>query len=291
MGKLILFDIDGTLRDEVLGIPPSIHKVLEELRNRHHKVAICTGRSIGTIQEDVLQLEIENIIAGGGSYISHNGRVIRDSGFSKEIMRLLWRCLMKSKDEIGCVFEGNYEIYMNGIAVEILANMNSEKSKSFTKEQRYNFLKNEKIMYRDNLDEFLPDRIKIHKVSLWCSREEFCRIAHILGEENIELAQQGAHGKYKYYEIVKKDTGKGSAVRRLCECLGVETEDTVAFGDGMNDIDMLKSCNVKIAMENGAEELFPYADSICKRPMEDGIYLELKRRGLIGNAGKAHTRR
>lgn len=281
MGKLILFDIDGTLRDEVLGIPPSIYKVMEELEVNQHKAAICTGRSIGMIQDDVLKLEIENIIAGGGSYISHKGKEICDSGFSKEIIGLLWTHLMNSEEKIGCVLEGNHEIFMNGTAADILSAMNKEKSKRFTKEQRYNFFKNEKIEYKDNLKEFSPDRIKIHKVSLWCSPEEFWRIAGILGEESIELAQQGEHREYSYYEIVQKGTGKGSAVHKLCEFLGVDKEDTVAFGDGRNDIDMLKACKVRVAMENSAAELIPYADSICERPMEDGIYRELRRRGFI----------
>lgn len=281
MGKLVLFDIDGTLRDEVLGIPPSIYKVLEGLKERQHKAAICTGRSIGMIQEDVLKLEIENIIAGGGSYISHKGKVICDSGFSKEMIRLLWLHFMNSQEKSGCVFEGNYEIYMNGTAAEILSAMNREKSKRFTKEQRYNFFKNEKIEYKNNLNEFCSDRVKIHKVSIWYSPKEFGKIAEILGEDHIELAQQGEHGKYKYYEIVKNGTGKGSAVHRLSTYLGIDAKDTVAFGDGRNDIDMLRACSIKVAMENSVAELLPYADSICERPMNDGIYRELIRRGLI----------
>lgn len=312
MSKLILFDIDGTLRDERIGIPYSVFQAIDGLRRKKHLPAICTGRSIGMIQDDVLQLGINTIVAGNGSYIVHKNKLIQDEGFGKEQINRLWNYVMnygrqkrtgnkagneiegrmeggeygldKGSDirrKIGCVLEGNYDVYMNWTGSEILKEMNREKCKGLSAEQERRFLENERITYQDNFKEYQSKGVKVHKICLWCHEDDFSEIWDMLGEEDIELAQRGAWGEYDYYEIIKKGMGKGSAVYKLCEYLEIDPKDTVAFGDGENDIDMFQACGIGIAMKQGVKRLLSCADSICEEPFEDGIYLELKRRNII----------
>ena len=59
MYKLLLLDIDGTLRDEVRGIPESARQAIHLCQKNNCKVIICTGRSMGTIQNDVLSLGVD----------------------------------------------------------------------------------------------------------------------------------------------------------------------------------------------------------------------------------------
>ena len=55
----------------------------------------------------------------------------------------------------------------------------------------------------------------------------------------------------------------------------------MSFGDGDNDIEMLKAAGTGIAVANGSRKLLECADAVCEPPMEDGIYKELVRRGII----------
>ncbi|CVI67571.1 Putative phosphatase YwpJ [Clostridiales bacterium CHKCI001] len=281
MAKLILLDIDGTLRDERFGVPESIPKVLKLCKKRHHKIGLCTGRGIGMIQDDVKKLNIETLIAGGGSYIFHEGVVIKDESFDWKNMDKFWNSLLMIETKIACSLESNEKIFMNQGAVDILNEMNRRKCKNLTNEQRQFFKQGQTIIYENNFKQFHARLHPIHKICLWCQPDEFQKIKNIIGVQNIVLAQKGNWGHYHYYEIIKKGSNKGNAIEQLCEYMEIDRKDTIAFGDGKNDIDMFKSSGIGIAMRNSDAELLTFADSVCETPMEDGIYKELKRRSLI----------
>ncbi len=82
-------------------------------------------------------------------------------------------------------------------------------------------------------------------------------------------------------EIIIKGTNKGNAVQFVTEKLGLSLEDTIGFGDSMNDYEMIKVCHHAVVMGNGVKELKQYASSICESVEDDGIYHELKRLGLL----------
>ena len=58
---------------------------------------------------------------------------------------------------------------------------------------------------------------------------------------------------------------KGSGLRNLCQYLGIEAEETMAFGDGENDWPMLEAAGIGVAMENGAPFLKERADGLPLR--------------------------
>ena len=57
--------------------------------------------------------------------------------------------------------------------------------------------------------------------------------------------------------------------------------DTIAFGDSMNDYEMLQVCNHSVAMENACQELKESADCVCESVENDGVYYEMERLGLF----------
>ena len=74
----------------------------------------------------------------------------------------------------------------------------------------------------------------------------------------------------------------------LIEYLGIPHSNTYAFGDGPNDLEMLQYVQYGTAMGNSEQSVFQAAKYRTKGIWEDGIYLALKRYGLIG-AGAACT--
>jgi len=82
-------------------------------------------------------------------------------------------------------------------------------------------------------------------------------------------------------DFTQKHVTKASAVAVLLERLGLNQEDTFAFGDSFNDIEMLQYCQTGIAMGNAAEELKAVADHVTNAVTEDGIFNAFKHFGLI----------
>lgn len=62
--------------------------------------------------------------------------------------------------------------------------------------------------------------------------------------------------------------------------LNIPIEESICFGDSMNDYEMIKVCHHAVVMGNGTEELKKYATTVCKSVYDDGVYHELKRLGL-----------
>ena len=75
-------------------------------------------------------------------------------------------------------------------------------------------------------------------------------------------------------------------MERVCRYLGIPIQDTIAFGDSMNDLEMIETAGLGICMENGSRKLKELADEICPSVTEDGIYRAFVRLGLIGGPGR-----
>lgn len=278
MKPLLIFDIDGTLRDERYGIPDSAKEAIHLCKQAQIPLCLCTGRSPAMIQEDVQALAIENLIAGGGCYISHKQEIIQQSAFPKEEIKQILTYIGSTDSALS--MESLHQVFMNQAACNILNHMNAQKTKHLSSKQVQQFLTQEKIIYQDNLAALDSSKDAIHKLCLWSSKEVFEHIQDIL-QDRMMLAQSGTYEQQQYYEIIQHGCGKADAIQTLCKYLQIDIQHTIAFGDGMNDADMLRVCGCGIAVATSDARLFPYADAICEAPMSDGIYKELQRRTLI----------
>ncbi len=281
MYQIIFFDIDGTLRDESYGIPETAKTAIKMCKENGYYVCLCTGRNIGAIYDDVLDLRMNGIIASGGAYIEFENKIIREKFFPTNKLGEVWQCLKIVNKQIAFTFETNDIVFMNEEAANVLESVNEEKFKFLISEEREYIRENEKIIYKYNLDEFNSNIHKVNKICLWSDEGIFEKIIDILSKEKIQLAQSFNFDTRNYYEIIQRECNKGEAIKELCEYLGIPIEETMAFGDGRNDIDMLKTVGTAIGMRNGNKEIFKYVDSTCEEPFNNGIYLELKKRNVI----------
>ena len=78
-------------------------------------------------------------------------------------------------------------------------------------------------------------------------------------------------------EINSIKAGKGRALLELCAQLGIAPEDTVAFGDGLNDADMLEAAGYGAAMENAADAVKQKADAVIENNNDAGVGKEIFR--------------
>ena len=78
------------------------------------------------------------------------------------------------------------------------------------------------------------------------------------------------------YGFINKSAGKMQALRQLADMLNIQLSENMAFGDDLNDIEMLTGCGYGVAVENAVPEVKQVADSICESNDDDGVakYIE-----------------
>ena len=84
-------------------------------------------------------------------------------------------------------------------------------------------------------------------------------------------------------EINAGEATKGHGLKALCGLLGVDPEDTAAFGDGVNDLTMIRAAGLGVAMGNGVPALKAAADRVALTNEEDGVAVLLEE--LLAQAG------
>ena len=81
-------------------------------------------------------------------------------------------------------------------------------------------------------------------------------------------------------EVLHPRVSKGLALDVLCRRFGIESEHVLAFGDNVNDVEMLEFAGLGVAMDNGSPEAHAVADRITASNDEDGIAVVLEELGL-----------
>ena len=75
----------------------------------------------------------------------------------------------------------------------------------------------------------------------------------------------------EFLEFMKKGVSKGAALRLLLSDMGIEQADTIAFGDGDNDVSLLEAAGIGVAMGNASDAVKAAADFVTDSNNEDGI--------------------
>ena len=103
----------------------------------------------------------------------------------------------------------------------------------------------------------------------------------ITTEEEIEFLKCAPHCKAArwhdmFADIIPKDGGKNIGIDKIIEMLGIDITETMAFGDGGNDISMLEHVGIGVAMGNARDEVKAVSDYVTDCVDQDGIYNALK---------------
>lgn len=257
--KVVFFDIDGTLVNEDKQIPPDAAEAVRELRASGVEAVIATGRAPYFFAPIAQALGIDSYISLNGAYVVWKGQAI----FSREIPRDHVRALVElaSKNGHSLVFEGSGAFYATDLS-------DSAMLESVTS-------------LKVDLPGSDPDfwqKESIYQVFLHCEAHEEPLYRDVVpGLRFIRW-----HGRAM--DVIPTDRSKAQGIEALLRRIGVPIEETVAFGDGLNDKEMLEKVGLGIAMGNAHEQLKPFADYVTTHVDEGGIRHGLEYAGLIGPA-------
>ena len=254
--RIIFFDIDGTLRSERTGVVSArTRRAVAALRQRGIRVVVATGRH--PLELDLAGLE-EMTFDG---YAAANGQMCLDSdrrlfaGFPLGEQGSAALVDLFERREHLLWFFGECEQYANRDD-EILAEL-SNATTGLTPEVR------------------AYDGMTLYQAVAFVGvAEEEALAARLPG---CKLQRWGARG----VDIIADDGGKVEGMRAFLTRFGCTREESMAFGDQHNDLEMLRFAQVGVAMGNGSAEVRAAADYVTSAVEDEGIVAALEHFGVL----------
>ena len=253
MIKAIFFDIDGTLVSfKTHQVPESARQAIAELKAKGIKVFIATGRHLSAIN-NLGDLEFDGYITLNGSYcFVGKNKVIYKHGIVKQNLANLLD-YMDAGNEIPCIFVREHDMIINYIdnrVKEMLELLNFPHPPI------------------GNLRETLQEDI-FQLIAFFGTNQE---------EEVMKIIPDCDATRWSplFTDVVPKGSSKRIGIDKVIEYYGIGLEETMAFGDGGNDIPMLQHAGIGVAMGNAAYDVKGWADFVTTSVDDDGILKALK---------------
>ena len=258
MIKMVTIDLDGTLFDNHKVISKENKEALAKAREKGCYIVLATGRPYDGVKAtlDELNLNTENdyvITYNGGKILNAKTKeVIFSSTIDGIFVKELYKEALKQNVDIHA-FRANEELI-------------TPKHNPYTDvEATINHI-------TDNLFDFnnILDSDLFIKAMLVSSDENVTRITPIY-KEYYDGKYQVLRSAKIFLEFLNKDTNKGKALEYLASYLNIKLSETMAIGDADNDISMIKTSGVGVAMANSFKEVLDVADFVTKSNLESGV--------------------
>lgn len=267
----IFLDVDGTYADH--GIVPEGHvRSVRAARERGHRVLLCTGRPVSMLPESILGAGFDGLVASAGAYVEVDGTVLVDRRFPD---RLAVRTVeVLDRHRAVYVLEAKESLYVPPTAEARLRDILRE---HFRHAPGGRATGSSAILDSLRAD---PPAAGFAKVSVFDSAIPVKGIAEEIGGavdvvEN-SIAQEGRNAG----EVFQRGISKADGLAAVMEHLGIAREDTVAVGDGANDLEMIAFAGIGVAIEGSAPELLAVADATAAGPREEGLVAAFAALGL-----------
>lgn len=256
MKKILFFDVDGTLYNSDKKLPNSAKEAILAARANGYEIAIATGRAPYMIEELREELDIDTYVTLNGQYVVYKGEVIFSDGLNNE--RLEELVAFSSA-------QGHPLVFID--EKQMIASMPEHEGVRCSLE---------------TLDcpypQVVPDYYKNHPVyqTLVFMRENE-EAGYMQAFPDIQFVRWHA----EVCDVLPQGGSKARGIQKLIEKIGIAMEDTIAFGDGLNDIEMLQTVGIGVAMGNGHAQAKEVADIQAPHVDDDGLAKAMKELGLV----------
>ena len=255
--RLVVSDLDGTLLNEKKQLPPNFPNLVEQLANRNILFATASGRNWDS-QKDLFQTGTEEMtfICDNGAFIVHKGKPF----FISELQTDFWKAVVQKCSEYGpecgaivCGTKGAYMI-QNPVIQPVV--------NQFYSGVHY-------VNHFDTVDD------QIFKVSVCYLKGTATSLFNdfsscFSGQGNLVCTHP------LFMDVMNPGINKGTGVRMLQQFLGFTAEQTLAFGDYDNDIEMLQTAEISYIMENAPLSMRQYSPYLAPSNEELGVITVLK---------------
>ena len=265
---LIFFDIDETLMKNHKTISKPVRNMLHQLKENHHTIVICTGRSKSILYHDIQDIPYDALVTSCGCRIETKEEVLINELIHEEELRKLI-----------------YDLLQMNVSFNVQGNH------SFTHRNDYVFThipEENRIIFIERLGAMPPikemkeeDYHTTYKVT-YQTTDETTAI------DVLNNLSDYFHGYYQkrndfFYtgEITQASYTKGTAITYLSNYFNIPMEETFAIGDSDNDLEMIEMAHIGIAMGNGSKKLKEIANYITDDIDHDGAVTAMQHFHLI----------
>ncbi|HCM87739.1 MULTISPECIES: Cof-type HAD-IIB family hydrolase [Enterococcus] len=240
--KIAFFDVDGTLVDPKMwektqdileSIPDSTRIALKKLKENKIAPVIATGRPKKVILPLAKSLGVENLITSNGQEIVMGQRSIFQNYINPEVITAIHKYSKQKDAQILYDTSAGLVSTVPEEGIELLAK-----------------------------DE-LPQKVLQILINTQRPIEQIFPF-----NDEVKIVKSGSF----YYDVLPKNISKASAIARFLQAAKVPVEQTLAFGDEENDLEMFEYVGTSIAMGNATKVLKERANQVTKEVWNDGIY-------------------
>lgn len=257
--RIVSFDLDMTLLDHnTWEVPASAMKALDLLRGES-VIAIASGRNmdheLSSMYKELIRPDA--IIHMNGTRVVADGEVLYEHLMDKERLRELLEFAEGRGISLGLSMDG-YDYYINPQKVEEFDKIRwGVSQRSFRDGWALMEMPVRTLVYIGG-----PDQVKV------------------LEEHFPDFKFPMFSGKMGA-DVIEQESSKANGLLRLCEYYGIHRRNTVAFGDSMNDYEILQAAGIGIAMGNATEILKSVADYVTDDIDKDGVWKACRHFQLI----------
>lgn len=276
MRKLIFLDIDGTILPP--GRKPSrvTAEAIQTARSNGHRVFLSTGRVETGVADCVRTIGFDGGIYSAGGRAVVSGAEILNRPMPIELIQQVTDIMERGK--FSYMLEAADGIYI--VKDGALSRIDMDQ---FDVIREFYHILEERHSQKQKWAAELR-KLPVYKIDFLAeSRAQ----AEWLGE------QLGSAAKVVRFDVLASDMpltfgevsdwgiNKGMALEYVCRYLDVEPADCIAFGDSMNDAEILQAAGIGVAMANSEAGVKEIADQVCESCEENGVAKTLARMGLI----------
>lgn len=255
--KIVFFDVDGTLVSlDKNDISEKSVYALNKLKENGIKICVATGRA--PIQLSKFRgIDFDIYLSFNGSLVfNENEDIFKNPLSKKDIFTLLENGKTMNKP----LAVASKEIYAcNGTNPDL--------------EEYFSFGGSQPKIY-ENFEEIIENE-EIYQAILPIKENEYGRAMNNVSTTKIAAWWDRA------VDLIPKNGGKGKSIEEVLSFYDIKKDQSMAFGDGNNDLEMFEAVKYGISMENGSDDLKNISYDICKSVDDDGVYYYLKENGLI----------
>ena len=271
--KLIAFDLDGTLLDDDKHLPSENLAALQAAHAQGIFLVPATGRILKALPEELLAPGLFRY------FIFANGALVYDL----QEQQALYRARIEPELAVRlCTYMDTlpvlYDCYRGDCGY--MTQWMYDRAPEFFETEPH-ILKLVKSLRRpvpDLKQKIQEDGLPLEKLQMFFRPEHMDERAR-----QLELVPQlfpeliASSSLRNNIEINSARAGKGNALRALCEKLDLDTSESVAFGDGLNDADMLRAAGRGCAMQNAVPAVKEAADVTVETNNDAGVGKEILR--------------
>ena len=248
MIKLIASDLDGTLLKEgTMDINPEIYDIIRKLKAKGIVFAAVSGREYDSIERVFAPVKDDiYFIAGNGGIISYQGEIIEKMAIPADILKEVVE-YVRAQEGASFMTAGSAQAYVE------------RADQAFVKKLREGYK-----LHVNEVDDVLNEEVDA-AVGAEEAKRRF--------GDKIQIMASGDY----WVDFVDVHSGKGNALQKLCNRLGVtKREEVVAFGDNCNDVSMLLEAGKSYAVTTAREEAKQAARYVLEKPGPDSVLNVLK---------------